>query len=273
LDIKRYNAPFKGEIPIFYIKAKHARKNQGERRPRTYRGKSLTKKWQVTIPLKGLDLELKDGFEFQNATLKTRPSKEKKRPKKKEEAMVTVDVDGDLDTARKKASALIDRISARLSYSCGEEVRLKEEVYLRQLEPKTGKKGRKKGWGYDKHLQTVRKRVTIGDRRRALIRFVMELEDVKQEKQDVISNTVAYYREALAAKNPFQQIVTLFSCIQVIVKDVCGNTKGSSICKVLQDFVNLQSKQCDEYYHDYRSAADHGDRDIIDTEKMRDATT
>jgi hypothetical protein len=95
----------------------------------------------------------------------------------------------------------------------------------------------------------------------------------QQEKQDVISKAVAYYREALAAKNPFQEIVTLFSCIQVIVKDACGDTKGSSICKTLHDFVGVQSDQCKEYYGKYRSAADHGGRDIIDTKKMRDAET
>jgi hypothetical protein len=230
----------------------------------------LTEKWQITIPLEGLDFRIKGEFKLQNATVKTRRIKWKK---KREEAMVTVDADGDIQSARAKAKALIDRIAARLSYSCGMEIRLKEEVYIKQLEPKTAKKKKEKGWGYHEYRRTVRKTVIIGDRHSSMIGFVRELEGLQQEKQDVISRAVAYYREALAVENPFQRITTFFSCIQVIVRDEVGenDVKPRHIYDVLEDYVKLDPKESRDYYGKFRSAAAHGQQDILDSSNFREA--
>jgi hypothetical protein len=228
----------------------------------------LIEKWQITIPLEGIDFKIREGFQLQNAIVKSRLGKWKK---KKEEAMITVNVEGDLDTARKKANALIDRIAARLSYSCGEEVRLKEEVYLKQVQPKTRR--REKGWGYHERRKTVRTRITIGDRHSAVINFMKQLDDVKQEKQALVDRAVAYYREALAEKNPFQRIATLMSCIQVIVRDEVKEeiVQQHHICDVLCDYVKLERKVCRDYYGRFRSAGAHGQKDILDSSKFQEA--
>jgi hypothetical protein len=60
----------------------------------------------------------------------------------------------------------------------------------------------------------------MGDHHKVMVSILMELENVKTEKQVIVDKAVAYYREALSAKNPFQKIITLFSCITVIVRDV-----------------------------------------------------
>lgn len=106
-----------------------------------------------------------------------------------------------------------------------------------------------------------------------MVRFVMELEGLQQEKQDVISRAVAYYREALAEKNPFQRITTLLSCIQVIVRDVVqeNEVKPRHIYDVLDDYVKLERKQSRDYYGKFRSAAAHGQEDILDSSKIREA--
>jgi len=228
--------------------------------------KFLTEKWRITIPVVGFDFTIREKFEVQGATVETHPNTENAM-----EPMISVIVDGDRESARATGTALIDRITARLSFSSEKEIRLKKEVYLTQLQPEMNRQ--KKGWGYHDYSLTIRKTATVGDPHSTMVRFVRELEDVRQEKQDIISKAAAYYREALATANPFQEIITLFSSIQAIVQDVCGDTKGSSICKVLQDFVNLDLDECDCYYHNYRSAADHGGKHILDTQKTQDAMT
>jgi hypothetical protein len=118
------------------------------------------------------------------------------------EPMISVDVNGDRSNAIAIGTVLIDGIAARLSFSSEREIRLKKEVYLTQLQPETGRE--KKGGGYHDHQGTIFSTLTIGDRYVSMVRFVSELERVKQDKQDVVSRAVAYYREALATVNPFQ---------------------------------------------------------------------
>lgn len=226
----------------------------------------MSERWRITIPVEGFDLKIKEKFELQNATVDTLLNDENK-----EEPMISINVDGDLDSARAKGTLLIDRVAARLSYSSEKEIRLKKEVYLTQLQPETGRQ--KKGWGYHEYRRTVTSRITMGDSHRSMVRMVMELENLKHEKQDIIDKAVAYYREALAAKNPFQQIITLFSCIQVIVRDVVGENEVQQhhICSVLGDYVKLQPKQCKHYYGRFRSAGGHGHIDILDPKEVLDA--
>ena len=226
-----------------------------------------TEKWRITVPVEGFDFTIRDKFDVQGATVETLRNIKNSEM----EPMISLHVDGDRKSAIVKGRAFIDRIAARLSLLTGKEIRLKSEVYLTQLQPETAKE--KKGWGYHEYEQTVLTSFTIGDPYVSMARFVRELEDVKQENQDIINKAAAYYREALATANPFQEIITLFSSIQVIAQDVWGDNTGNSIRKVLHDFVNVQKSDYQTYYWDYRSAADHGGKDILDTQKIREAQT
>jgi hypothetical protein len=173
----------------------------------------LTERWRVPIPVEGFNFMVREKFNIQGATVETLHNGENIM-----EPMISVNVDGDSESAWISGKALIDRIAARLSYSTGLEIRLKKEVYLSKLQPETDTE--KKRWGYHRHFSEVEVGIPIGDHHKAMVSILMELENVKTEKQVIVDKAVAYYREALSAKNPFQKIITLFSCITVIVRDV-----------------------------------------------------
>jgi hypothetical protein len=135
----------------------------------------LSERWRITIRVEGFDLKIKEKLELQNATVDILLNDENK-----EELMISINVDGDLDSARAKGTLLIDRVAARLSYSSEKEIRLKKEVYLTQLQPETGRQ--KKGWGYHEYRRMVTSRITMGDSHRSMVRMVMELENLKHEK-------------------------------------------------------------------------------------------
>jgi hypothetical protein len=133
----------------------------------------LTEKWRITIPVEGFDFPIREKFNVQEATVETHLNIENKR-----EAMISTDIDGDRESARAMSTALIEGIAGRLSFSSEEEIRLKREVYLTQLQPEKGRE--KKGWGYHEHSKTTGNTVTVGDPHGSMVRFVRELEDVKQ---------------------------------------------------------------------------------------------
>jgi hypothetical protein len=230
----------------------------------------LTEKWRITIPLVGFDFPIREKFVIHGAIVETHPNIENTI-----EPMISVDIDGDRESAKAKGKALIDRIAARLSFSSEREIRLKEEVYFKQLEPKTAKKKREKGWGYHEYRRKVERTLHIGDRHKSMLQIVGELEGLEQEKQDVISRAVAYYREALAAKNPYQRIATFFSCIQVIVRDEKNEeiVGQGHTCDVLCKYLKLRRRTCKKYYGEFRSATTHGQKDILDSAKMQYAET
>jgi hypothetical protein len=149
----------------------------------------MTEKWRITVPVEGFDFPIRGKFDIQGTIVESYLSIDNEM-----EPMISVDVDGERNNAIAIGRALLDGIAARLSFSSEKEIRLKKEVYLTRLQPETGRQ--MKGWGYHDYQRTVSSTLSIGDRYGSMVRFVGELEFVKQDKQDVISRAVAYYREA-----------------------------------------------------------------------------
>ena len=229
--------------------------------------KTASERWQITIPIYGISLDIKTELRVQDVIFRALESIDGNRI-----VMGSVEVSGTKAESIITGSILIDRATLRLSWAYGHQTTISsDDVYLTILEPLSNRE--KKGWGWHDCVRKVSAAINIGDWQKLISTRFLNIDSMKEDKKIVLDKALGYYREALTMRNPFHKIVTYFSCINVIVRDVKSlqDVKTSDIQDVLEEFVKLDRKTCRKYYGEYRSAADHGHIDTIDHKNVLNA--
>ena len=242
--------------------------------------------WLVSIPIEGHPFPEKESDYIQCGKVVFHQYIDPQSQNGKRYLASTI-IEGELYSVVDKAINLMEDALTKLTFTSGLALKLNDSDYY--LTPQTESEifGLPKIGGSPGFVHRISKDFTfwyhIG--KDDTMSILSKIDYLKPEKIELFDKALKHYRVAIGSMNPFQEIVSYFSAVNIITSDIRRKKKPNrtDLREVLKCVVDLTSRESrkdfnkavDKYYGIDRTVATHGalDIDILDTTKIKETNT